>query len=227
MTKRVLVAALLCFFVAVTAARADENQTELIDHSVEVLKNYFTNPQWEGVKNLVGAAKAIVIAPSVKSGSLILGYETGTALLLVRKGIDWSDPAFISLSEKSVGFQAGGKESDVLMLILTRPATEKFIKGVFQVSGSGGFALGNMGFGASGSGSLSGGVEVITVETSSGLALGGSFGSVDVAPNDELNMSAYGDNHSYKTILANGGKLSDATALRTMLTEAVKQSWND
>jgi hypothetical protein len=50
------------------------------------LKNYFTNPEWYGVKNMVGAAKAIVISPSSKSGSLILGYETGTALLLVRKG---------------------------------------------------------------------------------------------------------------------------------------------
>jgi hypothetical protein len=34
------------------------------------------------------------------------------------------------LSEVSIGFQAGAKESEVLMLILTRAATEKFIKGV-------------------------------------------------------------------------------------------------
>lgn len=227
MMKSALVLTLLCFFVTVAPARADESQTELISHSVAVLKSYFTNPQWEGVKNLVGAAKAIVIAPSYKSGSLILGYETGTAILLVRKGEDWSDPAFISMSETSVGFQAGAKESEVLMFILTRAATEKFIKGVFKVSGSGGFALGNMGLGASGSGSLTGGVEVLTVETSSGLALGGSLASMDVTPNEELNMSAYGNAFDFKAILADGGKLSDAKTLRSMLTEAVKQSWND
>jgi SH3 domain-containing YSC84-like protein 1 len=227
MTKSALVVTLLCFFVAATPARAEESQTEMINDSVAVLKSYFTNPQWEGVKNMVGAAKAIVIAPSIKSGSLILGYERGTALLLVRKGEDWSDPAFISLSEASVGFQAGAKDSEVLMIILTRDATKKFIDGVFQVSGSGSFALGNLGIGASGSGSLSGGMEILTVETSSGLELSSNLGSMDVSPNEELNKSAYGDNDSIKAILADGGKLKDAVALRKMLTEAVKQSRND
>ena len=157
---------------------------------------------------MVGAAKALVIAPSFKSGSLILGYEKGTALLLVRKGEDWSDPAFISLSEASIGFQAGAKESEVLMLILIRAATEKFIKGVGQISGSGG-------------------VEILTVETSSGLALGSSLASMDVTPNNDLNSAAYGKANDFKAILADGGKLSEAKALRSMLTEAVKQSWND
>ena len=210
--------------MAVASAHADKNKTELINNSVTVLKNYFTNSEWEGVKNMVGAAKALVIAPSFKSGSLILGYEKGTALLLVRKGEDWSDPAFISLSEASIGFQAGAKESEVLMLILTRAATEKFIKGVGEISGSGGFALGNLGAGASGSGSLSGGVEILTVETSSGLALGSSLASMDVTPNNDLNSAAYGEAKDFKAILSDSGKLSEAKALRLMLTEAVKQS---
>ncbi len=69
---------------------------------------------------------------------------------MVRKGEDWSDPAFISMSMASVGFQGGVKDSEVLMLILTRSAVDKFVDGVGQLSGTGGFALGRLGAARSG-----------------------------------------------------------------------------
>ena len=208
-------------------ARSAENHADLIDDSVAVLKNYFTSPKWEGVKNMVGSAKAVVIAPSFKSGSLIIGYEKGTAVILVRKGEDWSDPAFVTMSMTSIGFQGGVKQSEVLMLILTRSAVDRFVDGVGQLSGTGGFALGELGVGAAGSGSLSGGIEILTVETSEGLALGSGLANLKITPNDDLNSSAYGDAASLKSVLAGDGKLKDADALRSILQEAVKHSWWD
>jgi hypothetical protein len=50
---------------------------------------------------------------------------------------------------------------------------------------------------------------------------------MDVTPNNDLNSAAYGKANDFKAILADGGRLSEAKALRSMLTEAVKQSWSD
>ncbi len=225
--KGILAAFFSALIVLAGPARSAENHADLIDDSVAVLKNYFGSPKWEGVKNLIGSAKAVVIAPSFKSAALIVGYEKGTAVLLVRKGEDWSDPAFVTMSLASVGFQGGVKQSEVLMLILTRSAVDKFVDGVGQLSGTGGFALGSLGVGAAGSGSLSGGIEVMTVETSEGLALGSGLAQLKVVPNDGLNRSAYGNAADLKSVLAGDAKLKDAENLRSMLKEAVKHSWWD
>jgi lipid-binding SYLF domain-containing protein len=228
MIKRCVLAAFFSMLVvAAGPARAAENHADLLNDTVAVLKGYFASPKWEGVKNLIGSAKAVVIAPSFKSASLIVGYEKGTAVLLVRKGENWSDPAFVTMSMASIGFQGGVKDSEVLMLILTRSAVDKFVDGVGQLSGTGGFALGSLGVGAAGSGSLSGGIEVMTVETSEGLALGSGLAQLKVAPNDGLNRSAYGNAADLKSVLAGDAKLKDAETLRSMLKEAVKHSWWD
>jgi len=228
MIKRCVLAAFFSTLVVLAGpARSAENHADLIDDSAAVLKNYFTSPKWEGVKNLIGSAKAVVIAPSFKSASLIVGYEKGTAVLLVRRGEDWSDPAFVTMSMASIGFQGGVKQSEVLMLILTRSAVDKFVDGVGQLSGTGGFALGSLGVGAAGSGSLSGGIEIMTVETSEGLALGSGLANLKISPNDGLNRSAYGNAADLKSVLAGDGKLKDAETLRSMLKEAVKHSWWD
>jgi lipid-binding SYLF domain-containing protein len=224
---KMLIAAVSCSLLLAGPARSAENHVDLINDTVGILKNYFSNPQWEGVKNLIGSAKAIVISPSFKSGSLIVGYEKGTGILMVRNGENWSDPAFVSMSMASIGFQAGAKESEVMMLILTRPAVDKFVNSVNQLSGTGGFALGDLGMGAAGSGSLSGGVEVITVETSRGLALGTGLAKLKVTPNDGLNKSAYGRATDIKSAVGHSGKLKDADMLRSMLKEAVRHSWRD
>jgi len=116
--KNAFVAIFLCFLVMMVApARAAENQTDQINDSTVVLKHYFNNPKWEGVKNIVRSAKALVIIPSFKSGSLILGYEKGTALLLVRKGENWSDPAFVSMTMVDVVFSSYNESIRKILLV--------------------------------------------------------------------------------------------------------------
>ena len=67
MIKKGILAALFSILVVLAGpAQSAENHADLIDDSVGVLKNYFGSPKWEGVKNLIGSAKAVVIAPSFK-----------------------------------------------------------------------------------------------------------------------------------------------------------------
>lgn len=204
----------------------EEDYIGLTKESADELQLHFKHAQWEGVKNLFGAAKAVLIAPDVTSGAFVVGVEKGAGVLLARHADAWSDPVFVKLSTTSVGVQAGAKESEALMLILTRSAVDKLVNGASRVGGTGGFALGNLGIGGSGGGGISGGMETLTFNTSEGLSLGGGIADIELALDDDFNTAAYGADFDMAEIMSKpGGQLEVAEALRATLEQAVEASW--
>jgi lipid-binding SYLF domain-containing protein len=223
-----LVALVLFALSTPISARADQEHLDLIAESIQALNQYFDQEEWAGVKNMIGAAKAIIVVPDFKSGALIVGYERGSGVILTRHGVAWSDPAFVALSQRSVGFQVGVKESELLMLVLTRSAVNDLIEGVGRVGGTGGFALGNLGVGASAAGGISGGMQILTVSLSEGLALGSGIADMTISSRDELNSAAYGAEFTLSEVLGKkGGSLAASDSIRNLLADVVKASWRE
>ena len=204
---------------------ADSSAEEMLKKSADIARRFLTIQQWEGVRNIMGAARAIYIAPEIKSGSLIIGYEGGGGVLLRRHGEEWSDPAFLDVSRLSVGLQAGVRESDLLLLVMTDRAIDDFISGVSKVSGSGGFALGDLGVQGSAAGGASGGLEILVLGTSRGLALGSGIERMTMSNDRSENEKAYGGGVRVDQVLAApGSRLAAAADLRSTLKEAVQKS---
>ena len=223
-----ILTALFLTFAATGAAQSDETPAKLSQQAMSELNQFFKHAQWDGVKNMLGGTKAIILAPNVTSGAFIVGMEGGTGLLLVRHGEAWSDPAFVKLSTKSAGFQFGVKESEMMMLVLTRKAVENIVDGVSRIGGTGGFALGSMGVGTTGAGGISGGMEILSVALSEGVSLGSGIADLDISPVPELNTKAYGASFNMKAVLAKpGGQLKSAQPLREELAKVVKSAWYD
>lgn len=220
--------AFFLMFTAIGNAHAADTQGALVEGALEELQGYFKDTQWDGVRNILGGAKAVIIAPDVTSGSFIVGVENGTGVLLARHGEVWSDPVFVKLWEESAGLQAGIKQSKVLMLILTRNAIKQVADGVSRVGATGGFALGPLGVSATGAGGIAGGVQILTVATSEGVALGTGLANMNINPVEELNTAAYGSDFKAAEILAKpGGQLDIAISLRDLLAKTTKTAWND
>jgi lipid-binding SYLF domain-containing protein len=220
--------ALLLTFAVIGTARSDDTPALLTEKAQQELHGYFQDTQWAGVKNVLGGSKAVILAPDVTSGAFIIGVEMGTGVLLVRHGEAWSDPVFVKLAQESAGFQAGIKESKVMMLVLTRNAIKDVVDGVSRVGGTGGFALGPLGVGGSGSGGISGGVQILTVATSEGLAAGTGISNMNINPAEELNTKAYGSGFNMNDVLSKpGGQLKAAGPLRELLAQATNSAWHD
>ncbi|NOG70749.1 lipid-binding SYLF domain-containing protein [Roseicella sp. DB1501] len=193
----------------------------------DTLEQFFTSPEWQGVRNLTGGARAIFVAPSAEKIGFILGAQQAHGLLLMRHGQVWSDPIFVRLTNLDVGFLAGAAKSEMITLLLTRAALEEFLASQ-RMSAAGGFAIGNWGVGTLGAGGLSGGVQVLTVETSRGLFAGGGFGSARLSLDQEANSVAYGPGFNADRVLGSPtGHLAAAAPLRRTLSEAVRASWNN
>ena len=184
------------------------------------------HPQAEGIRNIVGGAQGIFIAPNLGGGSLILGVDSGTGFLMRRHGRDWSDPVFYSLTQTSAGFQAGIKNSHVIVLLMTDTAVNEFTSGSMKIGGSGGITVGTYGISVAGAGALNSGLELLIVSSSQGFSLGGGIATIDPNPAKELNQQAYGPDPDPKAILSiPGGKYLPAAALRADLESIVSKAW--
>jgi len=183
--------------------------------------------QTEAIRNMLGGARGIFVAPDISGEAALLGVETGTGFVLRSHGKDWSDPVFFKLSATSVGYQAGAKSERMLILIMTDSAVDNFVKGKMELGASGGFAVGNYGAGASGAGSMKGGLELLIITTNTGAFLGGGWGETKTDPATKLNEDIYGPNADLVAILnAPGGKYAPAAGLRAKLSKMVQTAWN-
>ena len=189
--------------------------------------NKFLNyTQTEGLRNILGGARGIFIAPDMGGGYFIAGVNSGAGFLMRRHGEHWSDPVFFNLTETSAGLQIGVKQSDVIVLLMTDTAVNNFVNGSLRVGGSGGITLGTVGLSVTGAGGTDGGLELLIISSSQGLALGSGIATIHTQPNATLNSQAYGPAIDTRQILAaSGDTYSPARELRRGLADMVRRAW--
>lgn len=198
----------------------------MVELGAEHGERFLSHSQTRAIRNMLGGARGVFIAPDLTSEAAIVGIERGTGFLLRRHGKDWSDPVFVLFSEASIGYQAGVKESHMLILLMTDAAVDNFVKGKIELGGTGGFAIGTYGMGVSGTGELKGGLEMILLSTNTGVFAGGGWAEVTPVLAGTLNDEIYGPNTDATRILgAPGGKYGPAIKLRQVLSRMVVEAW--
>ena len=70
--------------------------------------------------DLIKKAQCLVIVPSLKSAALGVGGEYGRGFVSCRQGSGWTAPAAVKVEGGSFGFQIGGSETEVVMLVMNQ-----------------------------------------------------------------------------------------------------------
>lgn len=98
-------------------------------------------------QDLLDRAQCIVIVPAMKKGAFIVGAQYGKGFLSCRNsaGTTWSAPAALRLEGGSVGFQIGGSETDIVMLVMNQRGEDKLLSSQFTLGGEGELAAGPVG----------------------------------------------------------------------------------
>ena len=212
-----------------TAAEVDTDQSSsarIVQVGAEKMQHFLSFEQADAIKNMLGGARAVFIAPYVQGEAALIGMENGTGYLMCRHGEKWSDPVFYKITQYSVGYQGGAKEEHMVMLFMTDKAVTDFTKGKMDIAGSGGFALGTIGAGASGAGGIKGGLELLIVSTDEGAYIGSGMGTMTPQPATDINDAIYGPHANLAAILGgNGGKYRPADAVRATLSKWVAEAW--
>jgi len=101
---------------------AAEAQTRIND-AIPIVEKLKEDPK---ANDLLGKAKGIVIVPHYIQAALVFGGRGGSGLLLVRRGMKWSDPVFYKISGGTFGAQIGGTKGALAFFLMSDKAIEVF-----------------------------------------------------------------------------------------------------
>src|SRR5258705_9772134 len=161
MKKLMLVAAMAALVaislpsVTTSTARAkgDDDTTKRLNAAADVLEEIMAAPDKGIPQDLLDKAACAVVVPNVKKGAFIVGAKYGRGFIMCRNkdGHGWSAPGGVRVEGGSIGFQIGGSETDVVMLLMNQGAINKLLSSKFTLGGDASVAAG-AGGGASSAG---------------------------------------------------------------------------
>lgn len=222
-TKLMLAAALVALvatsgpWVSKSTARTtgDDDTSKRLNAAADVLSEIMGAPDKGIPQDLLAKAACAVIVPNVKKGAFIVGAKYGRGFIVCRKksGRDWSAPGGVKVEGGSVGFQIGGSETDVIMLVMNQGSIDKLLSSKFTVGADASVAAGPVGRTSSAETDVQLHAEILTYSRARGLFAGVALQGATLRPDDDANKDMYGRPMSNKDIVL-GNVKPPATAAR-------------
>jgi lipid-binding SYLF domain-containing protein len=200
-------------------ARAEKAQERLQD-ATTVFNEVMSTPEKGIPQDLLQKAHCIVIVPGVKKLALGVGgkYGRGFALCRGQNHTGWSAPAAVRMEGGSIGWQIGGSESDIVLLVMNETGARRLFESKFTLDADAGVAAGPVGRTAQASTDAKLSAEILSYSRSRGLFAGLSVGGATLRNDLDENEELYGRKITNKEILA--GEVQpppSAAALRAAL----------
>src|SRR5579863_7180486 len=165
-----------------------------LNDSAEMLTEIMSAPDKGIPQDLLAKAQCVVLVPGLKKGAFIVGAKYGKGFMLCRKasGVGWSAPAAIRVEGGSVGFQIGGSETDVVMLVNSAPGAKKLMQSKFTLGADASVAGGPVGRTSTAETDAQLHAEILTYSRSRGAFAGVSLDGATLRPDDDWNTELYG-----------------------------------
>jgi SH3 domain-containing YSC84-like protein 1 len=205
---KILTAALVATVLALPAM-AQKNAAARLQAATEDLREMM-NASDSGIpQDLIAKASCVVVIPNLKAGGFIVGGEYGKGFFTCRKpsGVGWSAPGSIRMSGGKFGLLIGGKETDVIMLVMNKSGMEHLLSDKFQIGGEASAAAGPVGRSSSAMTDAMMRAEILTYSRSRGVFGGLDIGGAAVTEDDDSNRELYGSKLTNKEILNGNPKV--------------------
>src|SRR6202451_4834801 len=173
----------------VNIAHAGAREEGRLLTATEVLDEVQAMPDQRIPDALLSRAYGIAVIPDVTKVAFIFGGRHGNGVLVVRDTLSsaWSNPAFVSLTGGSWGFQAGAQSSDIILVFTTKTGIEGIAGGKLTLGADASVATGPVGRQGSAATDMNFNAEIYSYARTRGLfggiALDGSVISIDRSAN--------------------------------------------
>ncbi len=201
MIKRINVWVMIFFLAFVSLAMAGE-ETERVEKSSQILSRVMQGENGVAPRHLLAHARGVILIPGIKKIGFIAGIKRGKGVIVLRnKKGQWLPPAFVTLSGGSFGFQAGAKESDVILLLMTDRAVQKFMGNKIKLGVDLGVAAGPVGkeIGLSQEDIFR--VDAFSYVYERGLFAGAIISGSVLSQDEKANRNFYGENITLRDLL--------------------------
>jgi SH3 domain-containing YSC84-like protein 1 len=145
------------------------------------------------MRSLIPKAKCIVVVPGVKKAALGVGGQYGRGYLSCRKEAGaWSAPGGIRIEGGSIGFQIGGSDTDVILLVMNDRGVDRLLSSKFTVGADAAVAAGPLGRQASAQTDATMMAEMLAWSRSRGIYAGISLQGATLREDGGENKELYG-----------------------------------
>lgn len=185
-------------------ARADE-PSERVTRAAQVFKE-LSNAESGLPINLLNKADCVIILPSVKKASFIVGAQYGKGVMVCRSGANfkgrWGAPIMMQSSGGSFGLQAGGQATDFVILVMNDDGARSVMKGRAKLGAETSIAAGPVGRNAEASTTATMQAQMLSYSRAQGVFAGVSLSGTTLGPDDDDNQKLYGKKVSAQEIFA-------------------------
>lgn len=204
-----------------TAAPFVRDEAKDVRDSAAVIQELARIPEKGIPPAILRNAKAVVIIPDEIKGAFIVGGRHGTGVALVRTASGaWSDPLFVSITGGSVGWQIGGKATDLILVFKGLKGVEGLMKGKITLGADASIAAGPVGRTAEAATDVMLRSEILSYSRSRGFFGGVSLEGSALLVSDDADAKFYGKPISRQEIVAGkaGKRSPDVKHLQQVLS---------
>lgn len=191
-TRILVILATLVLALSSIADAATREEKRVAD-AADVLDQLSRIPEKSIPPNLLSRAYAVAVIPNVVRAAFGLGARRGKGIIVVRQDDDsWSNPAFITLTGGSFGWQIGAESTDVILVFKTRKGVSGIENGKLTLGANASVAAGPVGRHTSVATDLVFKAEVYSYSRSRGLFAGIALEGDGVTMDRKANVAFYG-----------------------------------
>jgi lipid-binding SYLF domain-containing protein len=185
---------------------AQSDAPKRLQAAADCFKEVMGTPDKAIPQDLLNKAQCLVIVPGLKKGAFIVGAKYGKGFVACRKkdGVGWTAPAAVRVEGGSFGFQIGGEETDVFMLVRNQKGMDRLLTDKFTLGGDASVAAGPVGRTTQAETDAAMTAEILTWSRSRGLFAGVSLSGATLRPDPDWNMEMYGKSLTNREILMTG-----------------------
>src|SRR6202049_3127455 len=185
---------------------ADREPAKRLNEAAEVFSEVMSAPDKGIPQELLENAHCIVIVPGLKTAAFILGGKYGKGYLSCRNHNEagWSAPGTVRIEGGSVGFQIGGSETDLIMLVMNQGGRDKLLSSKFTLGGEGSVAAGPVGRTATAQTDAQMHADILSWSRSQGLFAGLALEGATLRQDLDDNAALYGKKLKNRQIVTGG-----------------------
>lgn len=195
-----------------------------LQSAAQAFKEVMGMPDKAIPQDLLNRAQCIVIVPDLKKGAFIVGGKYGKGFVSCRKkdGVGWSAPGAVRIEGGSVGFQIGGSEMDVFMLVMNDRGMERLLGDKFTLGADATVAAGPVGRVAQAETDARMTAEILAYSRARGLFAGIALNGATLREDEDWNIELYGKALTNREIV--DGSVAAPKSAGTLLNELDRYS---
>jgi lipid-binding SYLF domain-containing protein len=201
--KKLIAALAVCGAVAWAA---ESDAPKRLEAAAESFNEVMGTPDKAIPQDLLIKSQCVVVVPGLKKGAFIVGAKYGKGFVSCRNkgGVGWSAPGSIRVEGGSFGFQIGGEETDVFMLVMNMKGMSRLLTTKFTLGGDATVAAGPVGRSTQAETDAAMTAEILTWSRARGLFAGISLSGATLREDNDWNVELYGHKISNREVLTSG-----------------------